>query len=579
MCQRWLKSLASAGLVLCSYTLPFGPLGAHAAVNPISQTAFLKASNPNAGDEFGASVTISGDLLAVSSISEASNAQGANGDQNNNSLPAAGAVYVFVRENGQWHQDAYLKAINPGINDHFGNSIALSGNTLVVGAPLEDSYPDAQPDPINNDLVVDSGAAYVYVRSGGAWSFQALLKAGNGARLSREFGYSVAIDGDTIVVGARQERNKGTGINPPYQTSFGNLNGAAYVFKRTGNAWNEVAYIKPPYPITNDGSYMFGERVGVSGKNIFVNAVRDASAARGINGDMTQDPTKFVSGAVFAYRLESGGLVFDAYIKSSNSDPGDAFGYDLAASGETLVVSAIKDDSDATGLGGNQGNSTTKADSGAVYIFDRGVGGWAQAAYLKAPATAAGENFGKALSLEKDILAVSSSSKVAGPEGSRNYPGTVYLYKRQGGTWEFYNIAKPAKTSVAEAYGQAVAVSSDALLVAVPGDDNGGTGVNNPSTTLLSQSGAAYVFTGFGGPIVLPVLIQLVEIHPQELVFDFTASVGVSSWKLFGGSTIDSLNENLSGSAQITETTPGHYHGVVPLSSPLSASYFVKLVP
>lgn len=560
-------------------TLAVGILEADAAVNPISQSAFLKSSNRDAGDAFGAAVAISGDLLAVSSVSEASKASGVNGDQSDNTLPAAGAVYVFVRENGEWHQDAYIKAINPGINDHFGSSVALSGDTLVVGAPQEDSYPDGKPDPINNDNAADSGAAYVYVRSGGVWSFQAMLKAGNGARLSLDFGCAVAIDGDTIVVGARQERNTGVGINPPYQTSYGNLNGAAYVFRRSGTVWNEVAYIKPPYLITLDGSYMFGERVGVAGKNIFVNAVRDASAARGINGDMTQDPAKFVSGAVFAYRLDAGGLVFDAYIKSSNSDPGDAFGYDLAASGETLVVSSIKDDSDATGLNGNQGNSTTKTDSGAVYIFDRGAGGWTQTAYLKAPVTAPSDNFGKALALHNDTLAISSSSKAVGPEGSKNYPGTVYLYKRQGGTWEFYNIAKPAKVGVAEAYGQDVAVSSDALLVSASGDDNGGTGVNNPSNTKVSESGAAYVFTGFAGQVAMPVLIQSVEMHPQQLVIDFTAGVGLSTWKLFGGTSVDSLTQNLSGSAQLTEPTPGHYHVVVPLASPLPSSYFIKIVP
>lgn len=573
-----LSLLVHGCLVLCGMSIVLRPLTSWAATNPISQIAFIKASNPDTGDSFGYSVAISGNLLAIAAFTEASNAIGVDGIQTDNSATGAGAVYVYVRENGQWKQDAYVKAINTGLLDHFGASVALSGNTLVVGAPLEDSYPLGAPDPINNDNLEDSGAAYVYVRTGGTWSFQAMLKAGNGARLSREFGYSVAIDGDIIVVGARQERNTGTGINPPYQTFYGNLNGAAYVFQRSGTSWNEVAYIKPPY-VPKDGSYMFGEKVGVSGKNIFVNAVRDASAARGINGDMTQDPTKFVSGAVFAYRLEPGGLVFDAFIKSSNSDPGDGFGWDLSASGDTLVVSAINEDSDATGLNGAQGNSTTKADSGAVYIFDRGASGWVQSAYLKAPATGAKDIFGRALSLSGDALAVSSVSKVSGPEGSKNYPGTVYLYKRQNGTWQFYNIAKPKKTQVNESYGIALALSSDSLLVSAPGDANGGTGVNNPSTTTHAGTGAAYVFTGFDGVNVSPIVIQFIEIHPQQLVFDFTADPGLSGWHLLGGALVDSLGTDLSGLSTVTETTAGHYRGVVTLPLPATASYFVKILP
>ena len=103
-------------------------------IDPLVQQAYLKASNTGAGDYFGSSVAISGDTVVVGAYGEASNATGVNGSQGDNSAAGAGAAYVFVRTSGVWVQQAYLKASNTGAGDYFGYSVAISGDTVVVGA-------------------------------------------------------------------------------------------------------------------------------------------------------------------------------------------------------------------------------------------------------------------------------------------------------------------------------------------------------------------------------------------------------------------------------------------------------------
>ena len=155
------------------------------------QQAYLKASNTDANDLLGYSVALSGDTLVVGAPQESSNATGVNGNQANNSAANSGAVYVFTRSGDVWTQQAYLKASNTDANDQFGVSVAISGDTLAVGAQFEDSN-GSQAD----NSAQDSGAVYVFTRSGGVWTQQAYLK-GNNTEAGDQFGVSVAISGDT----------------------------------------------------------------------------------------------------------------------------------------------------------------------------------------------------------------------------------------------------------------------------------------------------------------------------------------------------------------------------------------------
>src|SRR5262249_15516067 len=152
------------------------------------------ASNSGAGDNFGLSVDVSGDTVVVGAPFEASAATGVNGNQADNSAPNAGAAYVFVRSGGGWSQQAYLKASNTSAGDRFGCYVAISGDTVVVGAPREDSAATGVNGDQGDNTAVEAGAAYVFVRSGTTWSQQAYLKASN-TDAGDQFGESVFISG------------------------------------------------------------------------------------------------------------------------------------------------------------------------------------------------------------------------------------------------------------------------------------------------------------------------------------------------------------------------------------------------
>ncbi len=198
-----------------------------------SQQAYLKASNTGQQDGFGVSVAISGDTVVVGAPQEDSAATGVDGNQADNTASNAGAAYVFVRSGGVWTQQAYLKTSNTGAGDNFGNGVAVSGDTVVVGARLESSAATGVDGNQLDNSAFESGAAYVFVRSGGVWSQQAYLKASN-TGAGDFFGANVAISGDTVVVWAPFEASAATGVNGNQADNTAADAGAAYVFTGVG---------------------------------------------------------------------------------------------------------------------------------------------------------------------------------------------------------------------------------------------------------------------------------------------------------------------------------------------------------
>jgi len=194
-----------------------------------TQQAYLKASNTGAGDAFGRSVAVSGDTVVVGAFHEDSSATGVNGNQADNSAIDAGVAYVFSRSGTTWSQQAYLKASNTEAGDRFGNSVAVSGDTVVVGAFHEASSATGVNGNQGDNTAVDSGAAYVFVRSGTTWTQQAYLKASN-TGAGDAFGRSVAVSGDTVVVGASLEDSNAGGVNGNQGDNSAMDAGAAYVF-------------------------------------------------------------------------------------------------------------------------------------------------------------------------------------------------------------------------------------------------------------------------------------------------------------------------------------------------------------
>lgn len=215
--------------------------------------AYVKASNTDRLDSFGQSIAVdrAGRRFVVGVPHEASAATGLNGDQSSNALVYAGAVYAFVRTATTWAQEAYIKPSNTRAGFLFGRSTSLSraGDVLAVGAPGEDSISrGVGGSQTSSPYTDDSGAAYIFTRTGGTWRQEAYLKASN-ADPEDGFGSSVTLPGrgDILVVGAEHESSDATGIGgDQHNNHMGAAAGAAYLFWRTPSGWSQVAYLKDP---------------------------------------------------------------------------------------------------------------------------------------------------------------------------------------------------------------------------------------------------------------------------------------------------------------------------------------------
>ena len=464
--------------------------------------AYLKASNTDADDQFGYSVSLSGDTLAVGAYGEDSNARGVGGSQSNNGglLSNSGAVYVFTRSGTAWSQEAYLKASNTDLRDHFGHSISLSGDTLAVGAHGEDSNATgvggSQSD--NGGLSFNSGAVYVFTRSGTAWTQQAYLKASNTGR-GDQFGYSVSLSGDTLAVGAHNEDSNATGVGGIQSNNSAGNSGAVYVFTRSGIAWSQQAYLKAS---NTDGGDEFGWSLSLSGDTLAVGARHEDSNATGIGSRQSNNGgLLFNSGAVYVFTRSGTAWSQQAYLKASNTDGIDLFGHSLSLSGDTLAVGAYREDSNATGIEGIQSNNGA-SDSGAVYVFTRSGTAWTQAAYLKASNTGRGDRFGYSVSLSGDTLAVGArleDSNATGIEGIQSNngasdSGAVYVFTRSGTAWTQAAYLKASNTGRGDRFGYSVSLSGDTLAVGARLEDSNATGVGgSQSNNSAIGSGAVYV--------------------------------------------------------------------------------------
>ena len=252
----------------------------------------------------------------------------------------------------------------------FGGAVAIDGDTIVIGALLD----------VASDGVTRSGAAHVFVRNGDSWFEQQKLSPDDGA-IGDRFGLSVAIDGDTIVVGA------------PNNDSAGTNSGSAYVFVRSGSTWTQQQQLTDP---EGDIFVFFGSSVGVSSNTIAVGA-RLAEVA----GERTGVVHVFGrSGDVWSQQQE---LVAD------DGQDLDNLGFSVVIDGDTIVTGAIGDD--------DRGSS-----SGSAYVFFRSEGVWTQQQKLLG-SNASGTNFGRSVSVDGDIAVAAATGPPA------------FVFRRSGSTW------------------------------------------------------------------------------------------------------------------------------------------------
>jgi uncharacterized repeat protein (TIGR01451 family) len=456
-----------------------GPLAAAltvAAAPLFTQQAYLKASNTGENDQFGNSVAISGDTVVVGALQEDSNATGVDGDPANDSAVDSGAAYVFVRSAGGWSQQAYLKGSNTDAGDRFGSSVAILGDTIVVGA----------------EGAGVGGAVYVFVRSAGAWSQQAHLPAPLDPGV-QGFGYSVAISGDTLVAGAS---NRG-----------------AYVFVRNAGAWSRQARLTASNPGDQD---LFGRSVGISGDTVVVGALGEDSDATGVDGDPANDAA-VDSGAAYVFVRNAGAWSQQAYLKASNTGAGDFFGSSVAISGDTILVGALFEDSDAAGVNGDPSNDSL-TDSGAAYLFVRSAGVWSQQAYLKPSNPSVGAFFGFSAATEGDTLVVTSVREFFND-------GAAYTFVRRAGVWSQLAILRASNADVPDWFGYSVAISGGTLVVGARFEDSNATGVDGDPNNAAVNAGAAYVFVASGADVEMAKAADVSDPDPGDtVVFTLTAT-------------------------------------------------------
>ena len=433
---------------------------------------YLKASNIDEEDQFGNSIAISGDTIVVGTRLEDGSASGGEED---NTADAAGAAYVFIRDGETWQQQAYLKASNAEADDWFGTSVAISGDTLVVGALREDGSSFGEGD---NNFAANAGAAYVFVRNGTTWSQQAYLKASN-AEEDDGFGWMVAISNDTLVVSARSEDSSvlgGEGDNSVEDS------GAVYVFVRDGETWSQQAYLKASNAGLDD---WFGYGLAINEDTVVIGAFNEDSSFSG--GE--DDNSAVEAGAAYVFSRDGTSWTQQAYLKGSNTGEGDLFGVSVAIHNDVLVVGAGRESSSR--LGGESDNSSDRA--GAAYVFVRENMSWSQQALLKASNTEAGDQFGWRVATDGDTVIVGAWREASGSsaedDNSASGAGAAYVFDQDSDGWRQRAYLKADSPDMDDQFGNSVAISGDSLVVGAWMEDSAGAETDNSAP----NAGAVYV--------------------------------------------------------------------------------------
>jgi uncharacterized protein YuzE len=379
-----------------------------------TQQQQLNASDGAASDYFGYKVGIDGDTAICGAFGAA-----ISGDTD------AGAAYIFTRSGTTWSQQQKIQASDTEASANFGFYVDVSGNTAICGAYRQDTGG------------TDAGAAYIFTRSGTTWTQQQKIQSSDIAA-SDSFGYSVAIDGDTVIVGAYKEDTTATDA------------GAAYVFTRSGTTWSQQQKLQASDAAATD---YFGFNVAIDGNTVIVSAYKE-------------DTTATDAGA--AYVFIRSGTTWTQQQKIQASDPQDTdyFGNKVAISGDTVLVGAYKED-------------TTATDAGAAYIFTRSGTTWSQQQKIQASDIQADDSFGYSTAIDGDVLAVGAYKEDTGASAA----GATYIFTRSGTTWTQQKKIQASNPGASDNFGIGLAMSDDTVIVGAWAED-----------TAASNGGAAYIF-------------------------------------------------------------------------------------
>lgn len=436
----------------------------------IDAVGYYKASNTDKSDNFGHSVAVSGDgsTMAVGAKMERSSAQGVDGDQSDNSLAGAGAVYVYTKISDQWVQQAYIKPSNPHESQYFGESLALNdtGDILVVGAPGDSSAATGVDGDQEDRSAPDSGAVFAFSQNTGTWQQEAYIKASN-ARSGALFGNAVSLtgDGSVLAVGSIGESSGDSG--DPSDTSAPGA-GAVYKFQHGfGGSWNQTEYIKARgYNLHQDASFGYSlDCISVDCSYLYI-------SAPGSNSDV-----------LFKYR--------------GNEK------YDASSKGKAFIVRNISGGSDDVAVGYPYHDGV-----GKVFIFDFSL----YSGYSIGPKhPVENSRFGASIAISRDgrNMVVGAPGERLDGSGIDDQPvdnnstksGAVYIYQRESVNDRFQQsdviYLKPRSNDSSNHFGTSVAISDNGnvLGVGVPGEAGSSVGIDgNQEDNSMPFSGSVFMY-------------------------------------------------------------------------------------
>lgn len=379
----------------------------------------IQAGDGTPGDQFGGAVAISGTTIVIGANKSAANGSG------------VGAAYVYTLSGGAWVLQQKLTPADGEADDIFGYSVAISGDTIVVGA---------YGDMIGTNM--NQGSAYVFTRSGSTWTQQQKLFAGDGAA-NDVYGRSVAIVGDTVVVGS-----------PAADTTANVDQGASYVYTRSGTVWTQQAKL-----LGTDGAALdyFGDSVSISGDSVIVGATEDT------NGTNTQQ------GSAYVFTRSGTSWTQQAKLTGTDSAAFDYFGFSVSIDANTAVV-------------GTLANVGANFQQGSAYIFTRSGTTWTQQAKLLAADGGMDDSFGNSVFVLGDTVMVGA----AGDTNVANLrQGSAYIFNRTGTTWAQAQKLLAADGAAEDQFGAGVGFTNNNAIVGSVGDT---VGTN-------TFQGSAYIFS------------------------------------------------------------------------------------
>jgi streptogramin lyase len=481
----------------------------------------------NGPDQFGKAVATYGDYAVVGAYKDADDYQ------NQDSLEETGSVYVFKKENGNWTQVQKISANDRSARDNFGRAVAMYGDYIVVGSVYADT------DASDQNSVSDAGAVYIYKNNDGTWEFvQKIVASDRGS--SDEFGTSVAIEGDTILVGAYGEDEDTTNQNTLSDA------GSVYVYKNNNGTWQETQKLVAS-DRAEDG--YFGYDISISGDNAIIGAYGDDEEV----------------GSAYIFTNNSGTWQETQKIEASDRNDEVYYGASVAISGDFAIVGAYYDSYDD--------NNNYIEYSGSAYVYKNNNGTWQETQKLVPNDRDESDYFGFSIAMSGDYAIFGQPDEDEDADGidRKTEAGSAYIFKvNSSGTWEQVQKIVANDRTASDYFGFSVAMSDTSAIVGANLDGDDANGNNNQA-----NAGSAYIFTPPTAPTVTSTptttatvgteykyILQGSDENGDDLNWSVTSDTTLPNWLTLtsGGGGVSTLVDGENGINRMAVDSQGNVY-------------------